>query len=202
MYEWRQMTDEERAWVLRDRISKGSPRHTPPHWDLEGERIYLLSATCYEHRCVIGGRDGRMPECAEMVVSICEENCEEIYAWCVLPNHYHVLLLTERIKALRAALGDSHGRSSRAWNLEDHQVSRKVWHNCAERLMRSERHFWATMNYVHHNPVRHGYVARWEDWPFSIARSFLAQVGKEEAARIWRERPLLDYGKGWDDDVM
>jgi len=26
--------------------------------------------------------------------------------------------------------------------------------------MRNDAHFWATMNYVHHNPVPHGYVQR------------------------------------------
>ena len=29
------------------------------------------------------------------------ELCSVTYAWCVLPNHYHLLLKTERIKDLR-----------------------------------------------------------------------------------------------------
>ena len=37
-----------------------------------------------------------------------------------------------------------------------------------ERAMRSDRHFWATLNYAHHNPVHHGYVARWTDWPWPV----------------------------------
>ncbi len=65
--------------------------------------------------------------------------------------------------------------------------------------MRSERHFWATLNYVHNNPVRHGYVERCQDWPFSSAREFLEQMGRKEAERIWREYPVLNYGEGWDD---
>jgi putative transposase len=58
------------------------------------------------------------------------------------------------------------------------------------------------MNYVHHNPVHHGYVKYWEEWPFSSARPYLDEVGKAEASRIWREFPLLDYGKGWDDPSL
>jgi len=56
--------------------------------------------------------------------------------------------------------------------------------------------------YIHHNPVRHGYVTRWQDWPYSSAQEFLAGLSREEAERIWREYPLEDYGKGWDEPGM
>jgi putative transposase len=49
-----------------------------------------------------------------------------------------------------------------------------------------------------HNAVRHGYVERWQDWPYSNAVQYLADIGTEEAKRRWREYPLLDYGNHWD----
>ncbi len=58
------------------------------------------------------------------------------------------------------------------------------------------------MNYVHHNPVHHGYAAQWDEWPFSSAQAFLDEVEHGEAERVWRDYPLLDYGKGWDDRDM
>ncbi|HXI88717.1 MAG TPA: hypothetical protein VNO24_01765 [Blastocatellia bacterium] len=61
--------------------------------------------------------------------------------------------------------------------------------------MKSERHFWASLNYVHHNPVHHGYVERWQDWPWSSAAEFLQRVAREKAAEIWKKYPILDYGK-------
>ncbi len=64
--------------------------------------------------------------------------------------------------------------------------------------MKSERHFWASLNYVLHNAVHHGYVGRWQDWPYSNAEQYLAEVGHEEVLRRWREYPVLDYGKDWD----
>jgi len=51
---------------------------------------------------------------------------------------------------------------------------------------------------VHHNPVHHGYARLWTDWPWSSARDYLREVGREEAERIWRDFPVRDYGKGWD----
>jgi putative transposase len=64
--------------------------------------------------------------------------------------------------------------------------------------MKSARHFWATLNYVLNNAVRHGYVERWQDWSYSNAVQYLAEVGHDEAERRWREYPVLDYGKDWD----
>jgi putative transposase len=58
------------------------------------------------------------------------------------------------------------------------------------------------MNYIHHNPVRHGYVPRWQDWPYSSVHEFLAGLSRAEAERICREHPLKDYGQGWDEPWM
>jgi len=128
----------------------------------------------------------------------CNDFCLAIHAWCILPNHYHVVVKSERIKELRHALGLFHGRSSFIWNGEDQQRGRQVWYNCFERRIKSERHFWATLNYVHHNPVHHGYVECWQDWPWSSARIYLDSIGKTEAEAVWKEYPILDYGKKWD----
>ena len=64
--------------------------------------------------------------------------------------------------------------------------------------MRSPRHFWATMNYINNNAVKHGYADKWQDWVFSSARRYLEEVGTEQAAHIWRKYPVLDYGSDWD----
>ena len=99
-------------------------------------------------------------------------------------------------------LGLLHGRTSHAWNGEEILRSRKVFFRAVERAMRSERHYWATLNYVHHNPVHHGYVRHWTDWPWSSAPEYLAQTDPDEAKRVWQDYPLCDYGKGWDDPEM
>jgi putative transposase len=77
---------------------------------------------------------------------------------------------------------------------------RQVWFNCFDRVIKSHRHFWASVNYIHHNPVHHGYVDAWQDWPWSSAAQFLERVGRERALEIWHQFPILDYGKKWDID--
>ena len=198
MYDWRRMTPAERRAVLELRQKNGLPWHSPPHFDLEGENQYLISAACYEHAPVIGKSPERMAECERDMLTICREIASDLFAWCILPNHDHILLQTDRMSELRGRLGRFHGRSSYQWNGEDGTRGRQVWHNCTERAMRSERHFWASLNYVHHNAVHHGYVKRWEDWPFSSAPDFLERVGRKKAMEIWKRYPVLDYGKKWD----
>lgn len=198
MYHWRKMTEGDRKQVLELRKARNLPWHNPPHLDFNVARQYLISSSCYEHVPVIGKDPERMTECESEVLRICDNFSSRIYAWCILPNHYHVLVKTERIKELRRKLGQFHGRSSFEWNRTDNRRGRKVWYNCFEKPMKSERHFWATLNYVHHNPVHHGYVRRWSDWPWSSALQYLEKVGLEEAKRIWLKYPILDYGKKWD----
>ncbi len=123
----------------------------------------------------------------------------QTFAWCLLPNHYHALVEVPNIKGLLRELGSLHGRTSHAWNREEGSRGRKIFFRAVERAMRSERHYLATLNYVHHNPVKQGYAACWTDWPWSSAADYLEQTGTEEAKRIWREYPIRDYGKGWDE---
>ena len=57
------------------------------------------------------------------------------------------------------------------------------------------------MNYVHHNPIKHRYTTKWQDWPWSSAAEYLENIGHEKALHFWNTFPILDYGKDWDDDA-
>ena len=116
----------------------------------------------------------------------------------MLPNHYHLLVDTGDVLALLKGHGQLHGRTSFRWNKEDGRRGQQVWHRAAETAMKSERHFWATLNYLLHNAVRHGYVERRQDWPYSNAVQYLDDVGRDLAEWRWREYPSLEYGNEWD----
>lgn len=124
---------------------------------------------------------------------------KRIHAWVILPNHYHLLVSVDDMQGQLYALGKLHGRTSFQWNGEDAARGRKVWFSAAETAMKSERHFWATLNYIHNNPVKHGLVQSWQEWPFSSASQFLESFGREDAERLWKEYPIRDFGKGWDE---
>jgi len=197
MYYWRRLTPEQRQAVLVERQRQHRPWHGPPHY-ASPDGLYLLTAACYEHQPVIGLSSQRMGEFESELLKTCSAFASSIFAWVVLPNHYHLLLQSSELKALLAALGKLHGRTSYRWNGIEGLRGRKVWHRVAETAMKSERHFWATLNYVLNNAVRHGYVARWQDWPYSNAALYLEQTDRQEAEHRWREYPIDDYGRDWD----
>jgi putative transposase len=191
------MTPEQQQKALQERQQRQLPWHGPPHYESDSQ-IYLISAACYEHKAIIGSTPTRLSEFESELIDISQSVSLGVFAWTVLPNHYHVLVHAPKIKGLLKELGTLHGRTSYRWNGEERCRGRHVWYRAAETAMKSERHFWATMNYVLHNAVRHGYVTRWQDWPYSSAAQYLAKVGREEAERRWLKYPLLDYGNDWD----
>ena len=197
-YLWRQLTPQQRARWLAWRQRNRRPWHAPPHRIGSCRTEYHITAACYEHQPHIGLNSDRLGEFCTELFSLTDQNGILVSAWCVLPNHYHILLEVADGKALLLELGQLHGRLSCEWNRRESAPGRKVFHACVEREIRSDRHHWATLNYIHHNPVHHRYTDRWMDWPWSSAGAFLEQVGRKNALRIWREYPVMEYGKGWD----
>jgi putative transposase len=201
-YLWRQLTPKQREKLLAWRKERKYPWHSPPHRPNFGHLRFLISAACFEHHHLIGKTPERMETFSNDLLVLLAHHASQTFAWCVLPNHYHALVEAPDTKVLLHELGQFHGRTSYTWNREDNARGRKVFFRAVERAMRSDRRFWATLNYIHHNPVRHGYVERWTDWPWSSASEYLAQTGVEEAKRIWYEYPVCNYGKDWDKPEM
>ena len=201
-YIWRQLTPKQREEVLAWRKDNARPWHSPPRRPNYGHLHFLVSAACYEHAHHIGLSPQRMDGFSATLLELLQQHKARTVAWCVLPNHYHALVEAPNILKLLHELGRFHGRTSHAWNGEESTRGRQVFHRATERFMRSERHFFATVNYVHNNPVHHGYVRLWTEWAWSSAAEYLEQMGRAEAERVWKEYPIRDYGKKWDEAGM
>jgi putative transposase len=197
MYTYRNLTPQEQADLVAERQQRGFPWHGPPHPEVACE-YRIVTATCYEHRKILSAAR-RLAWFEDQLLTAVQGTGVPCAAWCVLPNHYHLLVQVAAMNPFASALGLLHGRTSFRMNHEDGQRGRQVWHRCQDRVMRSERHFWTSLNYIHNNPVKHGYVAKWPEWPFSSVHWYLAVKGRDWLVDLWREYPVLCYGKGWDD---
>ncbi len=198
MYCWRSMSRLQREYVLGLRKLAKRPWHSPPHQVAGGNTIYHITAAIYEHHPIIGHTPERLAAFEQNLLTAVTAQGEKVFVWCVLPNHYHLLLDAPDVMATLDGIGRLHGRTSREWNLEERKVGRKCWHRAADRSMRNDRHFRVTLNYVLNNAVHHGYVKQWREWPYSNATVYLDAIGREIALRNWYDYPVLDYGKGWD----
>ena len=203
MYAWRKMSDFERKEVLKERQCSGKPWHAVPFMD-SGPGAYLLTAACYEHRPHIGHSLARLDRFSESLLATIDEiePVPQLIAWVVLPNHYHFLCHSSDIGACKRALGRLHGRTSRDWNLEEDTLGRRVWFRAAETAMKSEAHYWATVNYIHHNPVKHRCGDAQDQWKWSSFSDWKKGVGREALVDLWNGYPVDDYGKDWDEEDL
>ena len=195
MYYWRNLSPRERLEVLARRKALGCPWHSPPH--THGGGRFLLTAACFEHKNIIGKSVSRLVKFEEKLLTNIQ-SCFEIRTWVILPNHYHVLGSCEDISIAIKSLGRVHGGMSYQWNGEEKTRGRQVWCKAVETRIKSDRHYFAAVNYVHHNPVRHRWVKKWQEWPFSGAHEYLAAFPRDEVVRRWNEYDISEMGKGWD----
>ena len=196
MYDYRRMSAERRATLVEELKNRGFPWHSPPHPELPGE-FRIVTAACYEHQRILDTPErlrwfeDELLGCIKNLAIVCA-------AWCILPNHYHVLVKIDKMKEFMRSLGRLHGRTSFTMNAEDNERGRQVWCRAQDRCMRSEGHYYTSLNYVHNNPVKHGYVEKWQDWPFSSVHWYLKNKGRAWLLDLWLEYPVLNYGEKWD----
>ena len=156
-----------------------------------------MTGTCFEHQRILHDTS-RLAWFEDKLLSQLREFQTSCAAWVVLPNHYHVLVKIEEFRAFARSIGQLHGRTSFEMNREDDARGRQVWYRSQDRCMRSEAHYFTTLNYIHNNPVKHGYVKKWTEWPYSSIHWYLKTKGRDWLLDVWRSYPVLNYGDAWD----
>jgi putative transposase len=197
LYWYKDLSPAEQRGVVWDRWRRGLPPHAPPHF-AQGHSYYLISAVCYEHAHYLADRTRRR-RVMELLSQNLQSETTAVLAWVVLPNHCHVLVHSPDVRGIGSRLRLVHGPTAREWNLADSAPGRKVWYRYTDRAIRSEAHYCATLNYIHYNPVKHGWAQSPYDWSESSVHWYLDQHGRVWLRDLWTGYPLHDCGKGWDD---
>jgi putative transposase len=112
--------------------------------------------------------------------SWCAEADPQLIAWVVLKEHYHLVIHPERPDDLGARIAKLHKDSAAQINGEDGTIGRQVWYEHWDTSLWTQGDLWSRINYVHHNPVNHGYVTDPADWPWSSFRDLLDGWDDEE----------------------
>ena len=111
----------------------------------------------------------------------------EIWAYCLMPNHVHVILTPEDEQGLRCTFADLHRRYTSFVNAR-HGWTGHLWQGRFGSVAMDDAYLANAVRYVAMNPVRAGLVERAEDWRWSSARAHLA--GEDDG--VVRVAPVLD----------
>jgi putative transposase len=106
----------------------------------------------------------------DLVAAACMERDVSCLAWCLMPNHLHLILNPSDPDGLRAALAEAHRRYSRRINAA-HGWTGYLFQGRFASYPMDDAHLMAAVRYVELNPVRAKLAARAEDWPWSSARA-------------------------------
>lgn len=92
-----------------------------------------------------------------------------LLAWCLMPNHVHVVIEILNGQSLTRIVGSWKSfTAKRANSLLNRSGS--FWHaDYFDRYMRDEDHLARTIEYVEQNPVKARLVKKASDWPWSSA---------------------------------
>ncbi|WP_246135664.1 transposase [Mesorhizobium intechi] len=107
-----------------------------------------------------------------LLVEHCRAANVGIWAWCLMPNHAHLILTPADPDGLRRALPKVH----RAYAGTIHARQKKTGHFWQGRfgaVAMDEDHLLSAVRYVGLNPVRAGLAKQAADWPWSSARAHL-----------------------------
>ena len=175
----------------------GKPCHHPPHVYLDGA-WYLITASTLKRRRFLqpaGHKELLRDQLRLLAVAF---RCR-LAAWVILDNHYHILIRSHHGAALPRFVVRLHGSTAFALNGRGQARGRQVWHNYWDTSIRGEADFWTRLNYIHHNPVKHGYVTEMCDWPLSSYAHYLRRRGEEWMADVFRRYPVVDHTPAGDD---
>jgi len=122
----------------------------------------------------------------------CLRHGVSIWAYCLMPNHVHLIAVPGSAEGLGRALGEAHRRYTRRVNFREGWRG-YLWQGRFASAAMDEGHLMAAARYVEMNPVRARLAGRAEDWPWSSAAAHVSGKADALAQSDW----LAERTAGW-----
>ena len=128
----------------------------------------------------------------ELMAEWCGREGVDIWAYCLMPNHVHMIAVPAAANSLARAIGEAHRRYSREINHREGWRGH-LWQDRFTSFPMDETYLLTAARYVELNPVRAGLRKRPEAYPWSSAKAHLA--GQDDA--LVKTAPLLELVPDW-----
>lgn len=119
----------------------------------------------------------------------------EIWAYCLMPDHVHLIAIPKEKNSLSSCLRAAHGRYTRYIN---HRTCSRgqFWQGRYSSHLLDEQYLVACARYIEINPVKREYVDQPEDWPWSSAQ---AHIMNDDDFLVKVKPLLVRVEKKWQD---
>jgi putative transposase len=115
-----------------------------------------------------------------------------ILAYCLMPNHVHLVAVPDTSDSLADLFKDAHRRYTRRINFRERWRGH-LWQERFHSCVMDEPHLLAAVRYIELNPVRAGLCNSPSDWPWSSVHAHLAAL--DDA--LTTTRPMLQRVGNW-----
>jgi putative transposase len=117
--------------------------------------------------------DGDYALYRDLLAESCRDASVEVWAWVLMPNHVHLILVPSDPDGLRRALAPVHRRYAGHIHLR-HQRTGHFWQGRFGAVVMDEEHLAAALRYIALNPIRAGLAERPQDWRWSSVHAHLS----------------------------
>jgi putative transposase len=127
----------------------------------------------------------------DLLAQSAEKAGAEVWCYCLMPNHVHIIVVPSDEDGLRRTFADTHRRYTGYINARNRWTGH-LWQGRFGAVAMDEGHLAAAVRYVSNNPVRAQLVKRASDWRWSSVSAHL--TGEDDA--LVTVAPVLErYGR-------
>ena len=100
----------------------------------------------------------------------CQNERVEIWCYCLMNNHVHLIAVPRTSEGLSKAIGETHKKYSWTINIRNNWKGH-LWECRFRSYPLDEKHLYNAVKYIERNPVRADIVTKAEDYAWSSAKS-------------------------------
>jgi putative transposase len=149
-----------------------------------GVPLHIIQRGSNHHQTFFSDKDYK--EYLYLMADWCNRCAVEVLAYCLMPNHIHLVCVTRSEDGLRKAIGEAHRRYTRHINTENGWTGH-LWQGRFASYPVDDNYLMAVTRYIVFTPVRLRLVKKPENYRWSSCRAHL--TGRDDI--LVKVKPLL-----------
>jgi len=156
---------------MKDDIQIGDWHHSPLHLFIPNT-LYMVTGSTF-HKQHIFDSPQKLQLLQNILFEVMQAYNWELQAWVLFANHYHFIARSpDDGTSLKRLIQHLHSDSARLVNKIDSNPGRRIWFQYWDTCLTYENSYYARLNYIQNNPVKHGLVPIADEYPFCSAKWF------------------------------